>query len=434
MNEQSVSATNEETLRHLARMIDLAEGFTLAFVKCNLPQQRRTLLQRLRAMLELLDVQLVELELAEPVDDLLSRVKGALAETKSPTKSAQLSSDSHQLTLFVYGLDHSLPSSDPHPPLLSHLNLARELYRRGVPHPLVLWLPDYALTKLARGAPDFWAWRSGVFEFTPEPEIVEALTEHLAYEPLLATGSLPGELKRERIQILERLLEDYRELEDTPRVRQARSDILFKLAYLHYELGEMSEARFFCQQSLKIARQLEDKGGIARTLHSLGLIVQDTGDLEEARRLYQQSLEIKRQLDDKQGIALTLHNLGAIAQDTGDLEEARRLYQQSLEFRRQLEDKQGIAQTLHQLGRAAEDTGGLEEARCLYQQSLEIKRQLGDKRGIAPTLHQLGRLAEEEGDLEKARELFSRSLELLETLGSPDAEVARRSLERVKGS
>ncbi len=56
------------------------------------------------------------------------------------------------------------------------------------------------------------------------------------------------------------------------------------------------------------------------------------------------------------------------------------------------------------------------------------------KQGIAQTLHQLGQLAEKEGDAEKARELFSHSLELLEALGSPDAEIARRSLGRVKGS
>ena len=34
-----------------------------------------------------------------------------------------------------------------------------------MPHPLVIWLPDYAVTAVAALAPDFWAWRSGVFEF-----------------------------------------------------------------------------------------------------------------------------------------------------------------------------------------------------------------------------------------------------------------------------
>ena len=47
-------------------------------------------------------------------------------------------------------------------------------------------------------------------------------------------------------------------------------------------------------------------------------------------------------------------------------------------------------------------------------------------------LHNLGGLAEEDGDLEKAARLFAESLATLEALGSPDAVVARRSLERVR--
>ncbi len=34
-----------------------------------------------------------------------------------------------------------------------------------VPHPILFFLPDYALTRLAKYAPDFWAWRRGVFRF-----------------------------------------------------------------------------------------------------------------------------------------------------------------------------------------------------------------------------------------------------------------------------
>ena len=41
-------------------------------------------------------------------------------------------------------------------------------------------------------------------------------------------------------------------------------------------------------------------------------------------------------------------------------------------------------------------------------------------------------LAEEDGDMREAERLFSESLATFEALGSPDAEVARRSLERVR--
>jgi hypothetical protein len=68
----------------------------------------------------------------------------------------------------------------------------------------------------------------------------------------------------------------------------------------------------------------------------------------------------------------------------------------------------------------------------LYGDSLDIAQQLRDRAGVAQTLHQLGMLAEEDSDLKEAERLFAESLATLEALHSPDAAVARRSLQRVR--
>ena len=67
---------------------------------------------------------------------------------------------------FHHGLESGIPYDQPNSRILAELNLGRDLFPRDVPSPLVIWLPDYAVTAVARFAPDFWAWRSGVFEFT----------------------------------------------------------------------------------------------------------------------------------------------------------------------------------------------------------------------------------------------------------------------------
>jgi tetratricopeptide (TPR) repeat protein len=103
-----------------------------------------------------------------------------------------------------------------------------------------------------------------------------------------------------------------------------------------------------------------------------------------------------------------------------------------LEIKKRLGDQNGIAITLHQLGRLAEDQGEIEEARQLYSESLDIKKRLGSQNGIAITLHQLGRLAEDENNKVEAARLFREALGIFEKLRSPNAEVARRSLERVE--
>ncbi len=50
----------------------------------------------------------------------------------------------------------------------AQLNEGRGLYQ-DLGRPLVFWLPEDALRRVARGAPDFWAWRSGVYEFALQP-------------------------------------------------------------------------------------------------------------------------------------------------------------------------------------------------------------------------------------------------------------------------
>jgi tetratricopeptide (TPR) repeat protein len=205
------------------------------------------------------------------------------------------------------------------------------------------------------------------------------------------------------------------------------------IAITRLHRGEVGEARRLYDESLAIQKTLENRSGIAGTLHQLARLAQDQGETDEARRLYDESLAIKKQIGDQSGIAITLHNLAALAQDQGDIDEARRLYNESLEIAKMLSDQPGISQTLHQLATLAQLQGEYENARRLCYESLEIKKKLGDQFGIALTLAQLGNLAELEGNNLEAVRLYRESLITFEKLGSPNAEIVRRSLRRVKG-
>lgn len=192
---------------------------------------------------------------------------------------------------------------------------------------------------------------------------------------------------------------------------------LHELGRLAHSQGELAEARRLYDESLEIEKKLGNQSGIAITLHQLGWLAQDQGGMEEARRLYDESLEIKKKLGDQRGIASTLHNLAAIAQAQGELEEARQLYDESLEIEKKLGDQSAIASTLHQLATLAQTQGELEEARRLYDESLEINKKLGNQSVIAITLHSLGILAKSQGDLAEARRLYNESLETTKKLG-----------------
>jgi len=208
--------------------------------------------------------------------------------------------------------------------------------------------------------------------------------------------------------------------------------LAYDLAELFTRTGHWADRRRALEAGIDAARESENRRDEAGLAHNLGMLAQDTGDYAEARRLYGESLDIEQQLGNRAGVAISLHQLGTLAQAQGDYAEARRLYGESLDIARQLGDRAGVAQTFHQLGNVAYLQGDYAEARRLYGESLDIKQQLGNRAGVAQTLHQLGMLAEEAGNLEEAHRLFADSLATLEALGSPDAAIARRSLNRVR--
>ncbi len=143
-------------LEQLARQINFSQGeFTLYLARVNTPVERDRLIASLKSMLDQDGIATLEIVYSEPTRDLLPRIQSELEAVGREIP----------LCILVTGLEHSVRQDDPNSPILAHLNLARELYRARVPHPMVLWLPEYALTALVRIAPDFWAWRSGVFEF-----------------------------------------------------------------------------------------------------------------------------------------------------------------------------------------------------------------------------------------------------------------------------
>lgn len=422
LDPEAAAEPTDVILRRLARALDYAEGFWLGFAKCNSPAQRREVVAECRVLLEPLKIRLLEIELTEPVTDLLPVIHEHLSRHGDVVARGERTSSSaartDKLAVFIYGLEQSIPSREAYPPILSALNLSRELFRQQLPYPLVLWLPDYALTALARKAPDFWAWRSGLYEFAPKRDLTDKSLAEVRGQAAYTTENLSEQAKRQRLSMLKGLLEDYRELGDSPREQKARANILFELGLMYLMLGELFEAKRVYEAALSSWRKLKDERSEGATLHELGRLAHKAGNYDEAQRLYGESLEIKRKFGNKRGVAYTLGQLGNLAYAQGNLAEARDLYDKCLEISKQLNDKRSIAAALHQLAQLAQDAGELGEARRLYGESLDIKKSLSDENGVAITLHNLGILAEDAGRLEEARRLYNESLELKKRLGN----------------
>jgi len=165
-----------ETVTALENLLQRAQDFSLAFARINMLTERERLVAEIRRRLESRGIKLFEVHLPASTVDLLAEILEQLKgqhffSLKSSQSDRSRIDATAQQVIFVYGIERSILSSESYHPTLAVLNYKRELFRDRLPVPIVFWLPEYALSAIAEGAPDFWAWRSGVFEFvTPRQE------------------------------------------------------------------------------------------------------------------------------------------------------------------------------------------------------------------------------------------------------------------------
>jgi predicted ATPase/class 3 adenylate cyclase len=144
------------------------------------------------------------------------------------------------------------------------------------------------------------------------------------------------------------------------------------------------------EESLAIARRLEDRRGIANALFGLAHEALRVGDLAARRPLLEESAAIFRDLGDEPSIA---RSLGGLAELEENYPAARSLWEQNLAIRRKLGNREGVAWTVLQVGDAAQGQGDYRAAQAAYDEVLSIGRGLGYKRMIVRGMTQLAELS-----------------------------------------
>ena len=156
-NEEREAARQTADLAAMRRMLEVSAGcFSLSFAVCNDRTLRNELIARLRE--DFPGILLVDLVAATP--DIYQVVRTQVAG-QSPA------------AIFVLDAEASIPSEGNSSQSLRLLNHSREMWERFA-CPVVFWLAEYAATQVARLAPDFWRYRSHLFEFVADGAHVRA--------------------------------------------------------------------------------------------------------------------------------------------------------------------------------------------------------------------------------------------------------------------
>jgi tetratricopeptide (TPR) repeat protein len=380
-------------LAALRASLELADGFTLLLAVCNQPRRRDELISELARDPNASSVKIIHLD--QPIDSLLDELSRRL---ESAAEKA----------VFVLGLERSLPNSDEahRSRLVANLNASRDALARTVARPLVLWIPEYVLHALQRGAPDFYSIHSGVYQFGQPYESAEAFARRtLSVDEDREEGSTAAE-KALRIAALERLLSEYEARPADRRDRPAEWALLARLAFCLQRAGRLAEAESAGRRALALAQATfgNDHPKVAACVNNVGSVLRSKGDLDGALRCFREAERIDRAAfgNDHPKVATCVNNVGRVLHDKGDLDGALRCFREAERINRAAfgNDHPHLAYAMNNVGSVLQAKGDLDGAlRCFREAERIARAAFGDNHSkVATCVNNVGMVLQDKGD------------------------------------
>ena len=393
-----------DELRRLIRTVKFAQKHFLYFVCCNQVPKQNELIAAVEKEFKGKKIRVVKFK--KPITDLL----GELQKKK-------IAADCE--AVFVQGLEWSISSDGvgAENTLIYNLNISRDSFKRYLSCPMFLWLPEYAIVKITRHAPDFFSVRSGIFYFSNPPEQVAEQIFQSVSSGWNESSSLPIAEKLKQIENLESLLAEYRGLHREKQDKQAESRLLTKLANLFYSISQYRKAIEYHEQSLAISQKIGDRLGEAWSLGNLGIAYDSLGEYRKAIEYHEQSLAIKREIGNLLGEGASLGNLGIVYYSLSEYRKAIEYHEEYLAISREIGDHSGEGISLGNLGITYYSLGEYRKAIEYHEEYLAISREIGDRSGEARSLGNLGLDYDRLGEYRKAIEYHEQSLAISREIG-----------------
>ena len=155
-----------------------------------------------------------------------------------------------------------------------------------------------------------------------------------------------------------------------------------------------------------------------RVLHAAGQVESFMGRYPEARRHLEQSLAIAKEIDDTARAAIVLGELGMVCMGQGELAEARSYLENAVQLALEIGRTRAVASALNALAQLDRIECSLDAADGRYEQVLALTRQMEDQEPIAICLLNLAMLAIGRGARDRAIVTLTEALSIAETIGS----------------
>lgn len=187
-----------------------------------------------------------------------------------------------------------------------------------------------------------------------------------------------------------------------------------------YFMGRYAEAHEYLQQSLSIARELNDNSRVVVVLQLLGMVELALGNPAVALTRSEEAVALARTASNTRTLAAAINVQAQVLRAQGALDRAHLLYSEFLTLMREVRDDESVAIGLLNLAMVAVLRGRAFEARSLLGEVLTIVDRIGSKATGQSVLEVCAGLAVAEGDLRLGVEFF----------GAAEAQAERSELRR----
>lgn len=291
------------------------------------------------------------------------------------------------------------------PPRWDAFNVRRERIATQARARLVFWLDADAITLASQGAPDLWAWRSGVYVFAPLPESGQVGYAALAMSP--QTPGISGLDNRNKTERYRRLGEIRTWLETHPAAPdEMQGNLLYELGRLLFDLGDYDAALTHWQQVvLPFYERMGAEREVAVVQGQIANILTTRGQLDEALHIrHEEELPVFKRLGDMRSYAIAQGKIADILQARGQLDEALHIRrEEQLPVFNRLQDVREHTITQGKIADILQTRGQLNEAlRIRREEELPAFNHLGDVRSYAATQSRIADILQARGQLDEA--------------------------------
>jgi eukaryotic-like serine/threonine-protein kinase len=199
------------------------------------------------------------------------------------------------------------------------------------------------------------------------------------------------------------------------------ADSLTKLGNLYESMGRLNEAQPVLDRALAIREQNKgDEAGLARTLHSVAILLARRAKFAEAEPHFRRTLDIRERTmgRDHPDVATTCTNLANVCMLQKRFAEAEPLYARALEIRRRALGPRhaSVAETLEGLGNLYLEENRLDAAEPLFREALSIYQQAygATHRNVGVALDNRGKILVRQHRYKDAEACFRQALVIFE--------------------